>query len=313
MIKEKIKNQLLKLMLVMGVLFVFFACGKTENKADGKVEEKIKVTTTLNYFVNLVEEIGGDKVEVEGLMNEGEDPHLYVATAGDVTKLQNADLVVYGGLHLEGKMEDIFANLSDKNILNLGEQLDKSKLTMEDESTYDPHVWFNTEFWGIQAKALAEKLSTMQPENREYFEKNLKEYSEELALATEYVKARISEIPTESRYLITAHDAFGYFAEQFGLEVKAIQGVSTDSEIGIKEIEDLANFIVEKNIKAIFVESSVNHKSIEALQEAVKAKGKNVEIGGELYSDSMGDKENNTETYIKTLKANADIIADALK
>ena len=131
--------------------------------------------------------------------------------------------------------------------------------------------------------------------------------------ATEYIQAKINEIPEESRYLITAHDAFAYFAEQFGLQVKAIQGVSTDSEIGTKQIEDLANFIVEHNIKAIFVESSVNHKSIEALQEAVKAKGGNVEIGGELYSDSMGDKENNTETYIKTIKANADTISNALK
>ncbi|WP_425401975.1 metal ABC transporter solute-binding protein, Zn/Mn family [Fusobacterium russii] len=296
-------------MLSMLMLFLI-ACGK---KAENKSLDKIKVTTTLNYFVNLVEEIGKDKVEVLGLMNEGEDPHLYVATAGDVEKLQNADLIVYGGLHLEGKMEDIFNKLSDKNILNLGEQLDKSKLTMEDENTYDPHVWFNTEFWGIQAKAVADKLSSMQPENKEFFEANLKAYLEELAVATEYVKNRIAEIPEESRYLITAHDAFGYFADQFGLKVKAIQGVSTDSEIGTKEIEDLASFIVEKNIKAIFVESSVNHRSIEALQEAVKSKGKNVVIGGELYSDSMGDKENNTETYIKTLKANVDIIADALK
>jgi len=139
------------------------------------------------------------------------------------------------------------------------------------------------------------------------------DYLKSLDEATEYIQAKINEIPEESRYLITAHDAFAYFAEQFGLQVKAIQGVSTDSEIGTKQIEDLATFIVEHKIKAIFVESSVNHKSIEALQEAVKAKGGNVEIGGELYSDSMGDKENNTETYIKTIKANADTIANALK
>jgi len=145
------------------------------------------------------------------------------------------------------------------------------------------------------------------------FENNLQTYLKSLDEATEYIQAKINEIPEESRYLITAHDAFAYFAEQFGLQVKAIQGVSTDSEIGTKQIEDLATFIVEHKIKAIFVESSVNHKSIEALQEAVKAKGGNVEIGGELYSDSMGDKENNTETYIKTIKANADTIANALK
>lgn len=311
---EKIINKLIKKLInisIIATLILFIvAC---EKKNEEKNMEKIYVTTTLNYFVNLIEEIGKDKVEVVGLMNEGEDPHLYVATAGDVEKLQNADLIVYGGLHLEGKMEDIFKKLSDKNILNLGEQLDKSKLKMEDENTYDPHVWFNTEFWAIQAKAVAEKLATIQPENKEFFENNLKNYLEELTEATEYVKNKISEIPEDSRYLITAHDAFGYFAQQFGLNVKAIQGISTDSEIGAKEIEDLANFIVEKNIKAIFVESSVNHKSIEALKEAVKSKGKEVAIGGELYSDSMGDKENDADTYIKTLKANADTIANALK
>ena len=269
-------KKIFKLLTVMMISLFIVACGekKEETKTSNEIQ-KIKVTTTLNYYQNLIEEIGGDKVEVTGLMKEGEDPHLYVATAGDVEKLQNADLVVYGGLHLEGKMTDIFASLSNKYILNLGDQLDKSLLHKEDENTYDPHVWFNTKFWAIQAK--------------------------------------INEIPEESRYLITAHDAFAYFAEQFGLQVKAIQGVSTDSEIGTKQIEDLANFIVEHNIKAIFVESSVNHKSIEALQEAVKAKGGNVEIGGELYSDSMGDKENNTETYIKTIKANADTISNALK
>lgn len=311
-VKDKLKRKIKNILIFIGMLVLFIACGK-ENKVNNIVSEKIKVTTTLNYFVNLVEEIGKDKVEVTGLMNEGEDPHLYIATAGDVDKLQKADLIVYGGLHLEGKMEDIFSKLTDKNLLNLGEQLDKSLLTKEDTNTYDPHVWFNTNFWGIQAKAVAEKLSSIQPENKEYFEENLKKYLLELNEITEYTKNRINEIAKESRYLITAHDAFGYFADQFGLEVKAIQGVSTDSEIGAKEIEELANFIVEKDIKAIFVESSVNHRSIEALKEAVKSKGKNIVIGGELYSDSMGSKEDDADTYIKTLKANVDTIVNALK
>ena len=307
-------RKIFKLLTVMMISLFIVACGEKKEEAKTSNEiSKIKVTTTLNYYQNLIEEIGGDKVEVTGLMKEGEDPHLYVATAGDVEKLQNADLVVYGGLHLEGKMTDIFANLSNKYILNLGDQLDKPLLHKEDENTYDPHVWFNTKFWAIQAKSVADKLSEILPESKDYFENNLQVYLKSLDEATEYIQAKINEIPKESRYLITAHDAFAYFAEQFGLQVKAIQGVSTDSEIGTKQIEDLANFIVEHNIKAIFVESSVNHKSIEALQEAVKAKGGNVEIGGELYSDSMGDKENNTETYIKTIKANADTISNALK
>ena len=153
----------------------------------------------------------------------------------------------------------------------------------------------------------------MDPKNADYYKQNYEKYKTELAELTEYVKGRINEIPEKSRVLVTAHDAFGYFGKQFGLEVKAIQGVSTDSETGTKNISDLANFIVERDIKAIFVESSVPKKSIEALQEAVKAKGKEVKIGGELYSDSLGDKEHDTESYIKTVKANADTIANALK
>ncbi|WP_415669335.1 metal ABC transporter solute-binding protein, Zn/Mn family [Streptobacillus ratti] len=295
------------------MLTVFaFSCGSKMGDANSD-EGKIKVTTTLNYYVNLLDEIGKDKVKVTGLMGEGEDPHLYVATAGDIEKLEKADLVVYGGLHLEGKMVEIFENLKDKAVLDLGAQLDPAKLVEEEKGVYDPHVWFNTEFWAVQAEAVAKKLSELDPANKDFYMNNLEAYLKELAEATKYVQDKINEIPENSRVLITAHDAFGYFASQFGLEVKAIQGVSTDSEIGTKEINDLADFIVANKIKAIFVESSVNHKSIESLQEAVKAKGFEVKIGGELYSDSMGDAKNNTETYIKTLKFNADTIANALK
>lgn len=304
---KKILNMIMGLIL----LLLVFSCGKETNL--NKDNEKIKVTTTLNYYEDLLKQIGKDKIEVTGLMKEGEDPHLYVATASDVKKLEDADLVVYGGLHLEGKMVEIFDNLEGKQVLNLGDQLDKSKLTKESENTYDPHVWFNTDFWSIQAKSVSDKLSELDPENKEFYKSNLENYLKEVQEASVYIQNRINEIPESQRYLITAHDAFGYFSDQFGLKVKAIQGVSTDSEIGTKEISDLANFIVEHKVKAIFVESSVNHKSIEALKEAVLAKGFEVKIGGELYSDSMGDKEHNTETYIKTIKANADIIVEALK
>ncbi|CAM3139465.1 zinc ABC transporter substrate-binding protein [Streptobacillus felis] len=306
-------RKLSSLFVYIFLTFIMISCGDKTTEAPITEEGKIKVTTTLNYYSNLLEEIGKDKVVVTGLMGEGEDPHLYVATAGDIEKLQGADLVVYGGLHLEGKMVEIFDNLKDKAVLNLGEQLDPSKLVEEEPGVYDPHVWFNTEFWAIQAKAVANKLSKIDEKNRDFYMSNLESYLKDLDEATKYIQDKINEIPEDSRVLITAHDAFGYFASQFGLTVKAIQGVSTDSEIGTKEINDLADFIVTNKIKAIFVESSVNHKSIESLQEAVRAKGFEVGIGGELYSDSMGDASNNTETYIKTVKFNADTIANALR
>ena len=307
-------NVLKKLNLVIAIcvaMMLLISCGKG-GATSGK---KIKVTTTTTMLTDLVKTIGGDKVEVTGLMGEGVDPHLYSASAGDIEKLGNADIIVYGGLHLEGKMTEIFEKLTsqNKNILNVGDKLDKSKIHLVDQNTPDPHVWFNTELWEKEAEAIEAELSKFDPKNSEYYKENLKKYKVELVELTNYVKTEFSKIPEKSRVLVTAHDAFNYFGEQFGLEVKAIQGVSTDSETGTKNISDLANFIVERNIKAIFIESSVPKKSIEALQEAVKAKGKEVKIGGELYSDSLGDEAHNTETYIKTVKANADTIVNALK
>lgn len=254
-------NVLTKLNLVIAVcvaMMLLISCGKG-GATSGK---KIKVTTTTTMLSDLVKTIGGDKVEVTGLMGEGVDPHLYSASAGDIEKLGNADIIVYGGLHLEGKMTEIFEKLTsqNKNILNVGDKLDKSKIHLVDQNTPDPHVWFNTELWEKEAEAVEAELSKFDPKNSDYYKENLKKYKAELNELTTYVKTRINEIPEKSRVLVTAHDAFNYFGEQFGLQVKAIQGVSTDSETGTKNISDLANFIVQRNIKAIFVESSVPKK-----------------------------------------------------
>lgn len=310
---EKKMNLTIILSLIMMFFIMLISCGKLKEKPHST--GKIRVTTTTTMLTDLVKTIGGDKVEVTGLMGEGVDPHLYSASAGDIEKLANADVIVYGGLHLEGKMTEVFEKLStlDKAILNVGSKLDKKKVHLIDGETPDPHVWFNTEMWETEARAVAVELGKFDAKNKDYYMKNFENYKIQLDELTNYVKKRIEEIPPKSRVLVTAHDAFNYFGEQFGLEVRAIQGVSTDSETGTKNISDLANFIAERNIKAVFVESSVPKKSIEALQEAVKARGKEIKIGGELYSDSLGDKQHNAETYIKTVKANADTIVNALK
>ena len=310
---EKKMNLTIILSLIMMFFIMLISCGKLKEKPHST--GKIRVTTTTTMLTDLVKTIGGDKVEVTGLMGEGVDPHLYSASAGDIEKLANADVIVYGGLHLEGKMTEVFEKLStlDKAILNVGSKLDKKKVHLIDGKTPDPHVWFNTEMWETEARAVAVELGKFDAKNKDYYMKNFENYKIQLDELTNYVKKRIEEIPPKSRVLVTAHDAFNYFGEQFGLEVRAIQGVSTDSETGTKNISDLANFIAERNIKAVFVESSVPKKSIEALQEAVKARGKEIKIGGELYSDSLGDKQHNAETYIKTVKANADTIVNALK
>lgn len=302
--------------IILGVILcsVFIiSCNKSENPVSGN--NKLRITTTTTMLKDLIQTIGGDKVEVINLMGEGVDPHLYNASAGDIEKLANADIIIYGGLHLEGKMGDIFGKLenSGKNILDVGSSLDKNLLIFHAENIPDPHVWFNTDLWLLEAEAVAVKLSDIDSKNKEYYMSNLENYKKEINNLTEYTKQRISEIPESKRVLVTAHDAFGYFAKQFGLEVKSIQGISTDSEAGTKDISELADFIVKRQIKAVFIESSVPRKTIESLQEAVKARGREVRIGGELYSDSLGDKEHDTDTYIKTVKKNVDVIVEALK
>ena len=312
------KTKLKYFRFILGfTLFAIFlvSCNKSANTTTAVDSQKLKVTTTTTMLKDLIQTIGGDKVEVTNLMGEGVDPHLYNASAGDIDKLANADLIIYGGLHLEGKMGDIFGKLesSGKNILDVGGTLDKNLLIFEAENTPDPHVWFDTNLWILEAEAVAAKLSDIDSKNADYYMSNLEKYKKDIRDLTGYTIKRISEIPESGRVLVTAHDAFGYFAKQFGLEVRSIQGISTDSEAGTKDISELADFIVKRKIKAVFIESSVPKKTIESLQEAVKAKGGEVKIGGELYSDSLGDKEHDTDTYIKTVKKNVDVIVEALK
>lgn len=296
-------------------LLVFIFSSVVISASEVKTDNKLKVVTTTTIFKDLIESIGGEKIQVRSLMGEGVNVHSYAASAGDLEKLNNADIIIYGGLHLEGKMGVIFDKLknSGKNVLSLGDNLDKNLLLYRKENHPDPHTWFDTKLWILESELVANKLSEIDKDNRDYYMDRYNNYKKEVEELTIYIEKRIKEIPEESRVLITAHGAYGYFARQFGLETRSIRGINANSESGTKDIIDLADFIVGKNIKAIFVETSASHKTVEALQEAVKSKGKEVKIGGELYSDSLGDKENNTETYIKTLRKNIDIIAEALK
>lgn len=286
---------------------------------NNEVEEngKYNVVTTTTLVGDLVNQIAGDKVNVISLMGPGVDPHLYKASAGDVTKMQKADMVAYSGLHLEGKMGDIFEDLrgGDKLIVAATDNINRDELLdfITVPGSYDPHVWFDVEMWEYAAENIFNGLVELDPENKEFFEENYKAYGEELDELEDYIESRISEVAEDKRILITAHDAFQYFGRAYGFQVEGLQGISTDAEAGTSDVRELANFIVEKEIKAIFVESSVPRKNIEALQEAVKAQGFDVEIGGELYSDSTGDGGTPAETYIGTFMANIDIIVDALK
>lgn len=283
------------------------------NSSDGK----LNVVATTTMLADLSSVIGGERVTVNGLMGPGIDPHLYQASAGDVSLMQKADVVVYNGLHLEGKMGEIFEDLSGKGsaVICIEDGLDESKLLAweADSSVHDPHIWFDVSLWKEAAKTVAKGLAKADPDGKENYELNLEDYLKKLDETDTYIRNRAAELPQSQRVLVTAHDAFQYFGKAYGFEVRGLQGISTDAEAGTADVSDLAAFIVERQIKAIFVESSVPPKTIEALQAAVKAKGFDVAIGGELYSDSLGDAGSGAGTYVLTVKANIDTIVDALK
>ncbi|HCR83531.1 MAG TPA: manganese transporter [Lachnospiraceae bacterium] len=302
---------------ILSFSIVFTGCTAPENTADSTEDTKLNVVATTTMLTDLSTIIGGECVAVEGLMGPGIDPHLYQASERDVSLLQNADVVVYNGLHLEGKMGEIFENLSEQSaaVICIEDGLDESKLLAweDDNAIHDPHIWFDVSLWKAAAQTVADGLSKADPDGKPDYEANLSAYLKELEETDAFIRNRVAELPESQRVLITAHDAFQYFGKAYGFEVRGLQGISTDAEAGTADVSNLATFIVERQIKAIFVESSVPPKTIEALQAAVKAKGFDVAIGGELYSDSLGDAQSGHNTYILTVKANINTIVDALK
>ncbi len=293
--------------------FLYFGCKKDTKPTN----EKLNIVTTTSMITDLVKNIGGNAINLKGLMGSGVDPHLYKASEGDVSKLVNADIIFYNGLHLEGKLVEVFEKMGSKTKtpIALGEHLDKSTLIGSDyfASNYDPHVWFNIEYFKLFAKKVTEVLSKKDPKNAVNYIENEKNYLMELEVLQTEIKAIIELLPEEKRILVTAHDAFNYFGKNYGFEVVGLQGLSTATEAGVQDVQKLAAFIIEKKVKAIFVESSVPKRTIEALQAAVKSKGHEVVIGGTLFSDALGNAGTIEGTYIGMFKYNVNTIVNALK
>ena len=291
---------------------IFLAC-----TGSGDTNDQLKIVTTTTMITDLVKNIGGDKVSVQGLMGSGVDPHLYKASEGDVNKLGQADIIFYGGLHLEGKLVDVFEKMSTRNIktIAVSDALDQRTLISSANfaSNFDPHIWFDVDYWSQIAKYVADKLAEASPENAELFQENAKKYQAELVTLKENLKETIATLPEEKRILVTAHDAFNYFGRAFGFNVVGLQGLSTATEAGVQDVQKLAAFIIENDVKAIFIESSVPRRTIEALQAAVKSKGHDVAIGGTLFSDALGNAGTPEGTYIGMFQFNVRTIVDALK
>jgi manganese/zinc/iron transport system substrate-binding protein len=301
-----------KNIFILLVLSLILGC-KNNTETNGKPN----VVTTTSMITDVVKNIGGDVINLQGLMGSGVDPHLYKASEGDVSKLANADLIFYNGLHLEGKLVEVFEKMGSQNIKTkaIAQVIDKSTLIGSDyfQSNYDPHIWFDVTYWKQAAKFITTELSLLIPEQNAFFNANLETYLAKLnALETE-LKAKIETLPQEKRVLVTAHDAFNYFGKAYGFKVVGLQGLSTATEAGVQDVQKLAAFIIEKQIKAVFVESSVPRRTIEALQAAVKSKGHDVVIGGTLYSDALGNAGTIEGTYIGMFKYNVNTIVNALK
>lgn len=293
------------------LLFALVGC-----KTNPDEEGKIRVVTTTNIIANLVSEIGGDKITLRSLMGPGVDPHLYKASEGDVMRLFKADIVFFNGLHLEGKLADIFEKMkTGKRMVPLGESIPKEQLIASESfgGNYDPHIWFNVSFFKILAKTVTAELSGLDPEHAAYYEDNNRRYQNELDILEKNLQSIISELPKEKRILVTAHDAFSYFGHAYDFKVVGLQGISTATEAGVRDVRKLTKFIIANDIKAIFIENSIPIRTIEALQAAVRARNHQVEIGGTLYSDSLGNTDSDEGTYIGMFTFNVQTIVNALK
>ncbi len=301
---------MIKKRLLLLAIIIITSC-KNDNPSNGN----LNVVTTTTMITDLVKNIGGDLITVQGLMGSGVDPHLYKASEGDVTKLVNADIIFFNGLHLEGKLVEIFEKMTAKTPVALAEELDKTTLIGSDyfTSNYDPHVWFNINYFKQFADKVTLVLSEKDPKNASKYAENKKVYLTKLDALQSKIHSKIETLPKDKRILVTAHDAFNYFGKNYGFEVVGLQGLSTATEAGVQDVQKLAAFIIEKRVKAIFVESSVPKRTIEALQAAVKSKGHEVTIGGTLYSDALGNAGTIEGTYIGMFEYNVNTIVEALK
>lgn len=295
-------------------MFASIGCDP-KNAPDASSEGKIRIVTTIGMITDVVKNVGGEQVEVTGLMGPGVDPHLYKPTAKDIQSLRSAHIVFYNGLHLEAKMAEVLAKMSgDTKTVAVADGIDKELLlSLPDfDGQFDPHLWFDVTLWMKVVEKIRDTLSEFKPDAKAVFRDNTERYLAELAELHKYVKAQVENVPPEQRVLVTAHDAFNYFGKAYGFEVRGLQGISTVSETGIADVQELATFIAERRIPAIFVESSVSARSIEAVKAAVEAKGFDVQIGGELFSDAMGNAGTPEGTYIGMVRHNIGTIVRAL-
>lgn len=283
---------------------------------DGSADGSLRVVTTTNFITDTAEQIGGDRVRVTGLMGAGVDPHLYRAQAGDVRTLQEADVVFWNGLELESKMAEVFTELGEtRPVVAVSEAIPpERRLPAGTTGTeYDPHTWFDPTRWEFAARAIADAYRRADPHGSAYYDQRLKTFLGALRDLDAYARQRLAAVPERSRVLVTSHDAFGYFADAYGFDLAPIQGISTQAEATTADIQRVAGVIATRQVRTVFVESSVPRQTIEAVLAAARRQGREAGIGGQLYGDNAGERGSPQGSYVGALRHNVDLIADGLR
>lgn len=306
--------------VLAAVMLLLAACGSGKESGGGGVtagsgdaDGKINVVTTIAQIAEPISVIGGDRVQVVSLMGPGVDPHLYNASQSDIRKLEGADIIFYNGLYLEANMLRAFEEIGKtRPVTAIGEAVAEDRLLQDEGGAVDPHIWFDIDLWKEALDAAVEELKALSESDADYFEQNKRDYFAKMDELKEEAVGKMSSIPKGRRLLVTAHDAFGYFGRMLDLEVVGLQGLSTEDEVGLSDIEGTIDLLVERNVPAVFIESSINPKSIEAVIEGARERGVNVQLGGELFSDAMGDAGTEEGTYLGMFRHNVNTIYEAL-
>ena len=318
----KFDRLLLFVLLPVAAGLALVGCGAPDESSDAAAAARsagpYRVVCTVGMITDIVAQVAGEHASVTGIIGEGVDPHLYKPTRSDVVKLGSADLVFYNGLLLEGKMTDVLVSIAsaDKPVKAVTEAILRDTdylIEKQDGSEYtDPHVWMDVRGWMQAVPVVADALSSYDPQHAADYAANARAYLQQLSDLEAYVQTVIASIPENQRVLVTAHDAFNYLGRATGMAVRGIQGVSTESEAGVRDLEALLDFIVAQQIPAVFVETSVADKNVRALVEGAKARGHALRIGGALFSDAMGRPGSYEGTYIGMIDHNVTTIARAL-
>ena len=301
---------------ILYTLLFVFAIGCTGTSNDDASNEKPTIVATTSIVADIVKNICSDFANVQSLMGPGVDPHLYKASHGDIELLTKADVVLYNGLHLEGKMSEILEKLkSQKTVLAVSDGIDPSAIRVinKEANVHDPHIWFDINLWSDGIQYVAQQLAAKYPEHKTLIDANTTTYLHAIDSVHQACLQLVATLPVEKRILITSHDAFEYFGQSYNFKVRGLQGISTLSESGLKDVTDMVNFIIDNKIKAVFVENSVPQKALRSVIDGCQSKGHDVTVGGELFSDALGADRTPEGTYLGMIYYNVETVIKGLK